>query len=62
MHVALMQLYVLLGDGLIYFRIFFKKILKLCEFRIDLSRLFHSIITDGKKRVFEETLFKMKKG
>ena len=58
MHVVLMQLYVLLGDGLIYFRIFFKKILKLFEFRIDLSRLFHSIITDGKKEFLKKLCLK----
>ena len=40
----------------------FLAILKLSEFRIDFSRLFHSIITEGKKRVFEEIVFKMKKG
>ena len=32
------------------------------EFRIDLSRLFYSIFTERKKRVFEEIVFKMKKG
>ena len=31
------------------FRILFKKMLILSEFRIDLSRSFHSIITEGKK-------------
>ena len=35
--------------------------LKISEFRIDLPRLFYSIITEG-KRVFKEIVFKMKKG
>ena len=51
----------LLGEGLINFRILFLKILKLSEFRIDLSILFHSIISEGKKKVFEEIMFKIKK-
>ena len=32
------------------------------EFWIDLSRLFHSFLTEGKKIVFKEIVFKMKKG
>ena len=39
----------------------FLKKLKLSEFRIDLSRFYYSITTEGKK-VFEEILFKMKMG
>ena len=43
------QLYLLLGEGLINFRILFLQILRLSEFRIDLSRLLHSINVEGKK-------------
>ena len=46
---VLKQLYVLLGEGLINFRILFLKILKLSEFQIDLSRFFHLSITEAKK-------------
>ena len=45
----LKQLYVLLGEGLINCRILFLKVLRLFELRIDISKLFHSITTDGKK-------------
>ena len=43
----LKQLYVLPGEGLINCRILFLKGVSLFELRIDISRLFHSIITDG---------------
>ena len=36
----------------------FLKILKLSEFRIDLSRLFYSIITEGKKEFFKKLYLK----
>ena len=45
---GLWQLKRLLADGLINFRIFFLKILKLPEFLMLWSSLFHSIIVDGK--------------
>ena len=45
----LKQLYVLPGEGPINCRILFLKVLRLFELRIDISRLFRSIITDGKK-------------
>ena len=57
----LKQLYVLLGEGLKNCRIIFLKILRLFELRIHISRLFHSIITDGKKE-FLRKMFKVKTG
>ena len=39
----------LLADGLINFRILFPKILKLLEFLMLWSSLFHSMVVDGKK-------------
>ena len=36
-------------------------LLKLSEFRIGFTRLFYSIVTEGKKRVFEEIVFKIEK-
>ena len=56
----LKQLYVLLGEGLI-FRILFLKMLKLSEFRINLSILFYSVITEEKNEFREQIVFKMKK-
>ena len=38
------------------------KILKLSEFPIDLYRLSHSIITEGKKSVFDELECEIRKG
>ena len=54
----LKQLYVLLGDGLINYRILFLKVLRLFELRIDISILFHSIITDGKKEFLKKLCLK----
>ena len=45
----LKKLYVLLAEDLINYRILFLKVLRLFELRRDISRLFHSIIRDGKK-------------
>ena len=45
----LKQLHVLTGEGLVNYRILFLKVLRLFELRRDISRLFHSIIRDGKK-------------
>ena len=45
----LKQSYALLGEGLINCRIRILKVLRLFELRIDISRLFHSIITDRKE-------------
>ena len=36
-------------------------LLKLSEFRIGFTRLFYSFVTEGKKRVFEEIVFKIEK-
>ena len=58
---VLKQLCVLLGEGLINFKILFLQKLKLSKFQTDLSRLFHSIITEEKKRVFEEFVFEKKR-
>ena len=52
----LWQLKRLLADGLISFRILFQKILKLLEFLMLWSSLFHSIMVDRKK----DALFKRK--
>ena len=51
---GLWQLKRLLGDGLINFRILVLKILRLLEFLILWSRLFHSIIVDGKKQFWKK--------
>ena len=59
---VLKQLYVVLGEDLKNFRILFIKILKLSEFRIDLSRLFHLIITEGKKELLKRLCLKGKRG
>ena len=52
----------MLGEDLKNFRILFIKILKLSEFRIDLSRLFHLIITEGKKELLKRLCLKGKRG
>ena len=51
---GLWQLKRLLADGLINFRILFLKILKLLEFLMLWSSLFHSIIVDGKKQFLKK--------
>ena len=51
---GLWQLKRLLADGLINFRILFLKILKLLEFLMLWSNLFHSIIVDRKKEFFSK--------
>ena len=57
----LKQLYVIQGEGLINRRILFLKVLRLFELFIDISRLFHSIITEVKKE-FLKKLFEVKTG
>ena len=59
---VLKQLCVLLGEGLINFKINFLNILRRSEFRIDKSRLFYSITAEGKKIFFEKIVFNIKKG
>ena len=59
---GLWQLKRLLADGLINFRILFLKILKLLEFLMLWSSLFHSIIVDGKKEFFKKVCLVLKKG
>ena len=59
---GLWQLKRLLADGLINFRILFLKILKLLEFLMLWSSLFHSIIVDGKKQFFKKVCLVLKKG
>ena len=54
----LKQLYVLLGESLINCSIPFSKVLWLFELRTDISRLFHSIITDGKKEFLKKLCLK----
>ena len=51
---GLWQLKRLLADDLINFRILFLKILKLLEFLMLWSSLFHSIIVDGKKQFLKK--------
>ena len=43
-------------------RILFLKVLRLFELCIDISRLFHSIITDGKKEFLQKLCLKWKQG
>ena len=50
----------LLGKGLINCRILYLKLLRLFELGIDISRFFHSIIAERKKRIFEKLVFKVK--
>ena len=59
---GLWQLKRLLADGLINFRILFLKILKLLEFLMLWSSLFHSIKVDGKKELFKKECLVLKKG
>ena len=54
----LKRLYILLGEGLINCRILFQKVVRLFELRIDISRLFHSIITDGKREFLKKLSLK----
>ena len=54
----LRQLYVLLGEDLINCRTLFLKVLRLSELRIDISRLFHLIITDGRKEFTKKLCLK----
>ena len=42
--------------------ILFKNMLRLLEFRIDKSRLFHSITEEEKKRIFEKKCLLYEKG
>ena len=58
----LKQLYVIQGEGLINCRILFLKVLRLFELFIDVSRLFHSIITDVKKEFLKKLCLKWKQG
>ena len=59
---GLWQLKRLLADSLINFRILFLKILKLLEFLMLQSSLFHSIIVHGKKEFFKKVCLVLKKG
>ena len=59
---GLWQLKRLLADGLINFRILFLKILKLLEFLMLWSSLFHSIIVDVKEQFFIKVCLVLKKG
>ena len=47
----------LLEDGLMNDRILFLKVTILSEFLISQPNLFHSIIIDGKRSVFEKVVF-----
>ena len=59
---VLKQLCVLLGEGLINFKIHFLKMLRLLEFRIDKSRLFHSIAAEGKNEFLKKLCLIWKRG
>ena len=59
---VLKQLCVLLGEGLINFKIHFLNMLRLSEFRIDKSRLFHSITTEGKNEFLKILCLIWKRG
>ena len=52
----------LLADGLINFRLFFLKILKLLEFFMLWSSLFHSVIVDGKKEFLKKVCLVLRRG
>ena len=54
------QLCVLLGEGLINFKILFLQKLKLSKFQTDFSRLSHSIITEEKKEFLKNLCLKKK--
>ena len=58
---VLKQLCVLLG-GLINFKIHFLNMLRLSEFRIDKSRLFHSITAEGKNEFLKKLCLIWKRG
>ena len=56
----LLQLKALLGEGLINFRILFLKSKKLFEFRRAGSKLFYSMIVEGKKEFLKKLLLILK--
>ena len=58
----LLQLKTLLGEGLINFKILFLKSIKLFEFRRVGSRLFHSMIVEGKKEFLKKLCLVLKQG
>ena len=59
---GLLQLKTLLGEGLINFRILFLKSTKLFEFRGVGSKLFYSIIVEGKKEFLKKLCLILKQG
>ena len=58
----LLQLKTLLGEGLINFKILLLKSIKLFEFRRVGSRLFHSMIVEGKKEFLKKLCLVLKQG
>ena len=58
----LLQLKTLLGEGLINFRILFLKSTKRFEFRRVGSKLFHSMIVEGKKEFLKKLCLILKQG
>ena len=58
----LLQLKALVGEGLINFRILFLKSIKLIEFLRVGSRLFHSMIVEGKKEFLKKLSLVLKQG
>ena len=58
---GLFMLKTLLEFGLMKFNNFFLRISKEAELRISRSSLFHSLIADGKKRIFEEVMSNIKR-
>ena len=59
---VLKQLCVLLGEGLINFKIHFLNMLRLSEFRIDKSRLFHSITAEEENELLKKLCLIWKSG
>ena len=57
-----MYVYIYVVIHILNSRILFLKILKLLEFLILRSNLFHSIIVDGKKEFLEKVCLVLKKG
>ena len=59
---VLKQLCVLLGEGLIDFKIHFLNMLRLFELWIDKSRLFHSITSEGRNEFLKKLCIMWKRG
>ena len=61
-HLQLLQLKTLLGEGVINFRILFLKTTKLFKFRRIGSKLFHSMFVEGKKESLKKLYLILNQG